>query len=111
MNNIANEIKNLRQRFGLTPSELAKGSGLSGAYISKLESGHYESLSLTTCKALAVGFGLSLRDFLENINFLDNNKNNPSSDLIGNAFRSNGYNKEEIEKIKEYAVMLKRASR
>lgn len=111
MNTIAKEIQNLRKQFGLSPSELAEQSGLSPAYISKLEDGQYQSLSLKTCKALAGGFGISLRDFLESIHFLDNNKNRPSSDLLGDALRSTGHNKDEIEKIKEYAELLKRASR
>ena len=111
MNNIAKEIQVLRRQFGLSPSELAEQSGLSPAYISKLEDGKYQSLSLTTCKALARGFGINLRDFLESIHFLDNNKNRPSKDLIGDSFRIKGYTEDEIIKIKEYAELLKRASR
>lgn len=111
MTNIAPEIKRLRTQIGLTPSELAEKSNLSPAYISKLEKGEYKSLSLKTCKALADGLGLTLRDFLEAINFIDKNKERPSSQLISRAYRSEGFTNDEIAKIKEYAEFIRGSKR
>jgi transcriptional regulator with XRE-family HTH domain len=110
MNTIAREIKKLREQSGLTASGLAEKSDLSPAYISKLEDGQYKSLSLTTCKSLARGFGISLRDFLESINFLENNKNRPSSEMISKSLRANGYTSSEIVKIMEYADFLRKTN-
>jgi transcriptional regulator with XRE-family HTH domain len=104
---IAQEIKRLREQLGLTPSELALRADLTPAYISKLEKGEYESFSLKTGKALAKGFGMTLREFLEAIKFIDRNEDRPSSQLISQAFRSQGYSEKQIEKIKEYADFIK----
>ena len=106
--NIAKEIKTLRTQLGLSPSELAQRANLTPAYISKLEKGEYQNFSLKTCKALADGFDMTLRDFLEAISFIDKNEDRPSSYLIRQAFRSEGYTDKEIEKIREYGEFIRK---
>jgi len=106
--NIDKEIKKLRMQLGLSPSELAQRADLTPAYISKLEKGEYKNFSLKTCKALANGFGMTLREFLEAISFIDKNENRPSSYLIREAFRSEGYTDEEIRRIREYGEFIRK---
>jgi len=105
---IAKTIKKLRSQMGLTAAQLAEKSGLSAGYISKLESGEYETLTLTTSKSLADGLGLTLKSFLEALGFLQD-RERPSFNLVTSALRSNGYGPEEIKKIAEYAELLKQA--
>ena len=108
MINIAQEIRRLRKQFDLSPSGLAEKASLSPAYISKLEKGEYKSLSLKTCKSLANGFDMSLRDFLESIDFIDKNNQRSSSQLVSHALRTQGYSNDEVVKIKEYAEFLRK---
>lgn len=95
---------------GLTATQLAERSGLSLAYISKLEGGEFKSLSLTSCKALAEGLGLALRDFLEGVGFLDNNPESPSFQLLTNALRKSGYTTEQAATVVKYAEFIKTQS-
>ena len=111
MFNLADTIKKLRSEKGLSAAQLADKSTLSPAFISKLESGEYSNLTLTTSKSLADGLGLTLRAFLEAIGFMEKeNRERPSFELVAKALRSNDYGPEEIRKITEYAELLKKAS-
>lgn len=109
MNDIAKKMKILREAAGLTLSELANKADLSLAYISKLESGAYKTLSLLSSRSLADGLGISLRDFLEQMGFLDNNQERPSFELLTHALRRNGYTREQADKVVEYAEFIKSA--
>lgn len=71
MKNLDTKLKELRLEAGLSQQELARRSGISVAFISKLESGTYSSLGLDKCHQLSVGLGLTLRDFLEGIGLLE----------------------------------------
>lgn len=105
---IAKKMRKLREASGLTATQLAERSSLSLAYISKLEGGEYKSLSLTSCKSLAEGLGLGLRDFLEFIGFLDNNPDSPSFQLLTNALRKSGYTTEQTATVVKYAEFIKK---
>lgn len=108
MTNIAQKIKEMRDKFRLSPAELAKKSDLDPSYISKLEDGVYKSLSLKVSKALATGFGLTLKDFMDELGlFEDKDKTKPSFELITSALRRNGYTNEQTKQIIEYARFIK----
>lgn len=104
---IAKRMRKLREDAGLTATQLAERSSLSLAYISKLEGGEYKSLSLTSCRSLAEGLGLALRDFLESIGFLDNNPDRPSFNLLTHALRKSGYSAKETATVVKYAEFIK----
>lgn len=104
---IAKRMRKLREMAGLTATQLAERSNLSLAYISKLEGGEYKSLSLTSCKSLAEGLGLALRDFLESVGFLDNNPTSPSFQLLTHALRKSGYTTEQAATVVKYAEFIK----
>ena len=99
-------IKKLREEANLTPTQLAERSKLSLAFISKLEGGGYKSLSLRTCKKLAEGLGLSLKDFLYQLGYLNRNEN-PSLQLVAQALRGSGYTGEQVGLIINYARYIK----
>lgn len=104
MKNLKQEVKKLREEAGLSPTELSERSELSLGFIIKLEGGEYNSLKLSTCKALANGLGLTLRDFLDKIGFLDEKKEEPDfKQVIRNALRTNGYNIKQANDILNYA--------
>lgn len=107
---IAKRMKTLRENAGLTATQLAERSSLSLAYISKLEGGEYKSLSLTSCKSLADGLGLALRDFLESVGFLDNTPDSPSYKLLTHALRKSGYTTEQTATVVKYAEFIKAQS-
>jgi transcriptional regulator with XRE-family HTH domain len=107
---IAKKIKKMREQAGISATQLAARSGLSLAYISKLEGGEYKSLSLTSSKSLAEGLGLALRDFLETIGFLDNKSDSPSYQLLTHALRKSGYSTDQTATILKYAEFIKSQS-
>jgi len=71
MQSIPQKIRELRQRADLTQNALAERSGVSPAFIYKLEAGEYDTLSIETCRQLAKGLGLGLRPFLDAAGLLD----------------------------------------
>lgn len=107
-NKLPSVVREIRESLGMSSAELASKSKLSQAYISKLEDGQYQSPSLKTCRALAVGLGMTLRDFLDKIGVLDNSHNSTGPQLIGSALRSNGYNEDQVKMLLEYADFIKR---
>jgi len=112
-NTIGQSVKRLRIKSGISLSKLAEKSELSLAYISKLESGKYQTLTLTTSRALAVGLGLTLKDFLEKIGFLEKQdkynplRQNSGLQLIASALRSHGYTDQQARNIVSYAKFIK----
>ena len=107
MKNLSQTIKKLRETAGLSATELANRSGLSLAFISKLEGGEYNALSLKSCKNLADGLGLTLKDFLESTGYLEERSKTPTFELISKALRSDGYTDNQALEIVRYAKFLK----
>ena len=60
-------IASLRFERGLTQKELAKTSGLSASYISKIENGKYLWLSTETFEKLAFALGVKATDLVKEI--------------------------------------------
>lgn len=105
---MATKIKLLRKEAGLSLTELAQKAELSLGYVSRLESGSYRDLSLTTSKSLAKALGLTLKDFLKKLGFLDNTQSRPSLELLTQALRNNGYSNEQAEMVINYARFLRK---
>jgi transcriptional regulator with XRE-family HTH domain len=108
--NISQIIAQKRKEAKLTAKELAERSGLSAAFISRIESGDYESVSLPTVKALAEGLGLTLHALLEAMNLL-NHTERPSYKLISQSLRQLGYSDAEAVDVIRYARYLKERNR
>jgi transcriptional regulator with XRE-family HTH domain len=104
---IATFVAEKRKEAGLTSKELAERAGLSPAYISRVESGDYKTLSLPSAKALADGLGLTLRSLLQGVGLL-NNEERPSYKLITQSLRHMGYSDVEAEDVIRYARYLKK---
>ncbi len=114
MKNIAKVIRQLREEAGISPTELHKRSGLSLAYISKLEDGQYDELALRlkTAKSLALGLGLSLRHFFECIGFIDSDESRPSLYLLKTALRSDGrLSEQQADDVLRYVEFIKNPPR
>lgn len=103
---LADFVSQKRNEAGLTSKQLADKSGLSPAYISRIEKGDYENPSLPTMRALAEGLGLSLQNLLQEIGFL-NNESRPSFQLISQSLRQMGYSDKETEDVIRYARYLR----
>lgn len=99
---LADFVASKRKEAGLTSKQLAGLSGLSPAYISRLENGEYPSPSLPSIKALAEGLGLTLQAFLQGAGLI-NNTERPSFKLITQSLRSMGYSNTEAEDVIRYA--------
>jgi UDPglucose 6-dehydrogenase len=85
MQKIAQKVRDLRQLKALTQNALAEKSGVSQAFIYKLEAGEYDTLSIDTCKQLSGGLDMTLRQFLETTGLLENGA---SSAPVGSEDRS-----------------------
>lgn len=109
--NIGVQLKKLRVEAGLNQSELAEKAGVSVSYVSRLESGDYQTLSLDICLQLASGLGLTLKAFLETFGLLESEKT-PNTDLIlQNALRSSGFTTKEVKDVLEYVDFIKNRKR
>lgn len=104
---LSQRIKAIREKAGISPTELATKAKLSPAFISKLEKGDYDTLSLTTSKQLADGFGLTLKSFLEKIDILKENNNRPSFLVASQALRESGLTEAQVKEVMNYANFIK----
>lgn len=114
MGNIGKIVKELREEAGITPTELHKRSGLSLAYISKLEDEQYQemALKLKTAKSLATGLGLSLRHFFERTGFLGGDESQPSFNLLKTALRGEGgLSERQADDVMRYVEFIKNPPR
>jgi len=108
-NIIATQMKSLREKSGLTQTELAKEADMSVAYISRLESGGYQSLTLDVCQKLAKGLGLTLRMFLSELGLLNDEKTPDTSLILQNALRSDGFglSAPEVKDVIQYVEFIR----
>lgn len=56
-------VRYQRRKRGYTLQQFSDKTGLTPAYLSRLESDQYNNISLNACKALATGFDMPLLDF------------------------------------------------
>lgn len=107
MKNIHTSIKAIRLGVGMTQSELANRAGVSVGYISKLEAGVYNTLSVDKSQQLAMGFGLTFKDFLERVGLLDGNPDTPNTNSsLSLALRQRDFSDEQIQKVISYVDFL-----
>jgi len=97
------QLKSLRIKAGLQQNELAERAKVSPAFISKLESGEYTTLSVETCHQLAKGLGMTFRDFLEEVGFLENSPNPNAEMALANALRKRSFTPDQIQKVVSFA--------
>lgn len=64
INKVANNLKNIREKKGLSQSQLSKSSGVSNVYISNLENAIKKNPSLDLITKLANALGCSVNDIL-----------------------------------------------
>ena len=105
--NLSQKIKFLREKADISPTELATKAKLSPAFISKLENGEYETLSLKTSKHLSEGLGITLRYFLEEMGIIESNHSEPRFLSVSQALRSEGLSEEQAKQVISYADYLK----
>ncbi|OGY31050.1 MAG: hypothetical protein A3C02_04465 [Candidatus Andersenbacteria bacterium RIFCSPHIGHO2_02_FULL_45_11] len=107
MSNISSTIKYLREQAELSQNQLARQSDVSVGFISKLEAGQYKTVSLDKCQQLAKGLGLTLKDLLDSLGFLENSSTPSASHALQHALRGSGYNATEVKKVIDFAEYLK----
>lgn len=61
---LANRLRLLRERHGLTQEEFAEASGLSYKFYQQIEAGRKKQVLLETVERLAAGFGLEVWQLL-----------------------------------------------
>lgn len=100
---LAKEVRAMRKRAAISQNKLAKEANVSVAFISKLEAGHYKTLSIDACKQIAKALGLTLKDFLTNVGLMENGHAPDTLQVIKHALRSSGLSLSESMKVVEYA--------
>lgn len=112
MTHIHDGIKKIRLELGMTQSELAKRAGVSIGYISKLEAGVYNTLSVDKSQQLAKGFGLTFKDFLERIGLLKGNPATPNANSsLSLALRQRNFSDAQIQKVISYVDFIEAESK
>lgn len=107
MSKISLQLKRLREEAELSQHQLANKSGVSVGFISKLEAGQYRTVSLDKCQQLAKGLGLTLKDFLASLGFLEDAGMPNAALVLQNALRGSGYTTSQAKKVIEYAQFIK----
>ena len=107
MKEIHKRIKAIRLGVGMTQSDLAKRAGVSIGYISKLDAGVYNTLSVDKSQQLAKGFGLTFKDFLEKLGLLEGNPSTPNANSsLSLALRQRDFSDEQIQKVISYVDFI-----
>jgi transcriptional regulator with XRE-family HTH domain len=102
MKKIAMQLKELRERAGLSQNELSKRAKVSAGFINKLEKGEYTTLSIDKSHQLALGLGMTFRDFLEAVGFL-NSSTTPKADFtLMSALRARKLSNEQVNQVMSY---------
>jgi transcriptional regulator with XRE-family HTH domain len=89
-------IKGLRERKGISQTDLQERAGLSSGYISRLENGEYDAPSIVHILKIANAFDMTLRDFLEFADLM------PKTPSLEGCLRGEGANEEQIRDITNY---------
>lgn len=97
--NIAKKLKVLRTKSGLSQRSLAEKAGVSAAFVSKIESGEYSTLSIDTSHQLAKGLGMTFKDFLEAVGFLQDESTANTDLALSSALRSRNLSDEQVDRI------------
>ena len=64
---IANNLKHIRKKAGMTQEELSKKSGVSRSYIGDLENARSSSMSIQTLQKLSDKLDVCIYDLLEGV--------------------------------------------
>ncbi len=107
MSTISKQLKRLREEAELSQHQLAATSGVSVGFISKLEADKYRTVSLDKCQQLAKGLGITLKDFLAALGFLDESKAPSVKMELQYALRGSGYTPTQAKQVIEYAQFIK----
>lgn len=106
MPKIGQKLKELRQQSGLSQNALAERAGLSPAFIYKLEAGEYNTLSIDKSRDLAQGLGMTFRDFLEFVGFLEDTST-PKTDLaLASALRKRKLSEAQVQKVVSFIEFI-----
>ena len=108
MQKIAQKLKGLRVRAELTQNGLAEKAGVSPAFIYKLEAGEYGTLSIDKSRQLAKGLGMTFRDFLEAVGFLEDSPT-PEADLaLASALRKRKLSDSQVKQVVSYVDFVQK---
>jgi transcriptional regulator with XRE-family HTH domain len=98
MNNIGRNAKKMREKAEMSQSQLAEAAEVSIAFISKLEGGKFQTLSLEICKNMADGLSLTLQAFLSGLGFFDEEeKQADTRQMVLQALRRDGLTKQKAQ--------------
>lgn len=109
MTHLSTAFKKMREEAGISQNELARKAEVSVGFVSKLEAGLYSTISLDICRQLAEGLSVSLKHFLFQLGFLNDERTKNVSLMLRNALRESGFNTENTEKVVEYATLLRKS--
>jgi transcriptional regulator with XRE-family HTH domain len=101
---ISENIKKLRERYGLTQQDLADIAGVTNRAVSAWETGQKEP-RMGAIEKIANRFGLKKSNLIEEGGMEINETDTPRT--IAAHFEGDDYTKEEIQEILEYAKYIK----
>ena len=106
-NKLPNKLRDIRIHAGLSQNQLAKMADISTAFVSKLEAGHYDTISLDICKRLANAFDMTMCSLLEALGLIESESHENVNQMIKNALRKDGYSDTAIKDVLQYATFIK----
>lgn len=105
---IGRSLRELRVNAGLSQSALAERAGVSAAFINKLEADEYNTLSIDKSHGLAKGLGMTFRDFLDAVGWLDNNTTPNVDEALASALRKRKMSEDKIGKVLTYVNFVEK---
>ena len=105
MQELTKYLQSLRPAGKPSLRDIAERSGLSHAFLSKLEAGQYQTVGMETLRAVAEGYGVPIEKLLEVAGFTQE----PTLPELGVYLRSKyGLDEEAIKEAKEFISQVRK---
>jgi transcriptional regulator with XRE-family HTH domain len=111
MQKLSRALRDLRESANLSRETLAEKADVSPAFIYKLETGVYSTLSIDKSRDLAKGLGLTFRDFLDAVGLLEDASTPNANAALASALRKRKLDDSQIKEVVSFVEFVERKKR
>jgi len=110
MAELGSSLASVRELKGLSLRGVARGAGISAAYLQKIERGEVKQPSPAVLHGLSGALGLRYGDLMELAGHLlpARTRGSASVNVLAQAMSADGLSSDEVERLAEYLAFLRR---
>lgn len=111
MQKLARVLRHLRESANISRDALAERADVSPAFIYKLETGVYSTLSIDKSRDIAKGLGLTFRDFLDAAGLLEDTATPNADAALATALRKRKLSDGQIKEVISFVEFKEKESK